>query len=89
MLYDIPFCKLRMKSMHPFKSYWREAISLPCILPQQQKLNQKRAKLGQNFADITNIEPDLYYILLQTFNKINAFLQKLLSGNQYQQTNKN
>ena len=46
---DIPFRKLPMKSMHPFKSYWAETISLPCILPQQQKLSQKRAKIWPKF----------------------------------------
>ena len=40
---------------------------------------------------ITNIELDLilqWGVLLQTFTKINASLQKLLIGNQYQHTNK-
>ena len=37
-----------MKSMHPFKSYWGETISLPCILPQQKK----KSKKGHNLAKI-------------------------------------
>ena len=54
-----------------------------------------KLKKGHNLAKIlqmiTNIELDLYFTmiyLLQTFNKTNASLQKLLSGNQYQHTNK-
>ena len=42
--------KLRLKSMHPFKSYWGETISLPRILPQQQKLSLKRAITWPKFC---------------------------------------
>ena len=70
---DISFCKLWMKSMHPFKSYWEETISLPCILLQQQKLSRKRAITLPKFCRwllISNLTCILqWYILLQTFNK--------------------
>ena len=74
--------------MHPCKSYWVQTI---INTPTKTK-----SKKGHNSAKIlpmiTNIELDLYilqwYIFLQTFNKINASLQKLLIGNQYQHTNK-
>ena len=63
---------------------------------QYQHTNKTKSKKGLNSATIlwmiTNIELDLYftrYILLQAFNKINASLQKLLIGNQYQHSNKN
>ena len=61
-----------MKSTHPFKRYWGETISLPCILPQQKKKKKKKkkttkSKKGHNLAKIlrmiTNIEPDLYLII--------------------------
>ena len=68
-----------MKSMHPFKSYWGEAIT------------KIKSKKGHNLAKIlwmiTNTELDLYFtmiFLLQTSNENNASLQKLLSKNQYQ-----
>ena len=78
--------------MHLVKSYWKETISLPGILSQQQKLSRNRAITWPNFRGrlpISNLTCILqWYILLQTFNKINASLQKLLSGNQYQHTKK-
>ena len=55
-----------MKSMHPFKSYLGETISLPCILPQQKK--KTKSKKGHNLAKIlqmiTNIELDLYFTMV-------------------------
>ena len=57
------------KSMHPFESYWGEAISLPYILPQQQKLCRKRAVTWPKFwiwLPISNLTCILqWYILLQ------------------------
>ena len=71
---------------------WGETISLPCILPQQQKLSRKKTITWSKFCEwlpISNLTCILqWYILLQIFNRINASLQKLLSGNQYQHTNK-
>ena len=51
---DIPFCKLRKKSMHPFKSYCGKTISLPCILPQQKKLSRTRQCEGLLYAPPQN-----------------------------------
>ena len=79
------FCKLRMKSMHYFTSYCGETISLPYILPQQQKLGQKRAVTWPKFCKwlpVSNLTCILqWYKLLQTPNEINTSLQKLLSRN--------
>ena len=74
---DILFCRLWMKSMHSFKSYWSETN----ILTQQQKLSTKRAITQPKFdgwLPISNLTCILqWYKLLQTLNKINAFLQKI------------
>ena len=74
--------------MHSCKSYWLETN-----IGTQTKTKSKK---GYNSAKIWEWLPILnltcilqWYILLQTFNKINTSLQMLLSRNQYQDTDKN
>ena len=85
-----------MTSMHPCKSYLAETnintTTTMSISTQQQNLSRKRTiprpKLC-GWLPISHLTCILqWYILLQTFNEINASLQKLLSGNQYQHHNK-
>ena len=47
-LYDMPFCKLRMESMHPFKSYLGETI---LYFTPTTKTKSKKGHNRQNFAD--------------------------------------
>ena len=47
--------------MHYFKSNYGKTVSLRYILPQQQKLSQKRVKILQM---ITNIQLDLYFTMI-------------------------
>ena len=63
-LEETPHYILRMKSMHLFKSYWGDTISLLCILPQQQKLSEKGHNLAKILWMITNIEFDLYITMI-------------------------
>ena len=53
---DIKFCKVWMKSMHAFKSYWAE------------KNKKTKSKKGHNSAKIwrmiKNIKLDLYFIMI-------------------------
>ena len=70
------------------QNYWAEAnINTPTKTKSKKGHNSAKMLRMITISNLTCILQ--YYILLQTFNKINASLQKLLIGNQYQHSNKN